>query len=184
MSKRKTVTKREAQKLVGLLGWLLLAGLFLVLFGISQIVKQCNPPTSSANQWGFPESKSATPIAPVAAPIAAPIAAPAAAAAPPTPTPLEELPNSLVCCKKCAADESPCGDLCFKKHLKCYSSLGCACSEKDPRPIRAYKPEVHHVAPSPSTSRCCKHCGASSKPCGDSCISLSKQCHKSGGCAC
>jgi hypothetical protein len=38
------------------------------------------------------------------------------------------------------------------------------------------------VAPEPST--CCKHCGPSSKPCGNSCISLSKSCHKGRGCAC
>lgn len=31
---------------------------------------------------------------------------------------------------------------------------------------------------------CCKHCGSGSKPCGDSCIAKSKQCHKTGGCAC
>jgi hypothetical protein len=33
-------------------------------------------------------------------------------------------------------------------------------------------------------SSCCKKCGANSKPCGDSCISLSKSCSKYGGCAC
>lgn len=32
---------------------------------------------------------------------------------------------------------------------------------------------------------CCKHCDPSkSKPCGDSCISLNKTCHKGAGCAC
>lgn len=32
---------------------------------------------------------------------------------------------------------------------------------------------------------CCKHCNpARSKPCGDSCISLTKTCHKGAGCAC
>ena len=31
---------------------------------------------------------------------------------------------------------------------------------------------------------CCKECGPNSKPCGDSCIALDKECHKSGGCAC
>ena len=35
-----------------------------------------------------------------------------------------------------------------------------------------------------SGSLCCKHCGPSSKPCGDSCISRSKTCHKGPGCAC
>lgn len=32
--------------------------------------------------------------------------------------------------------------------------------------------------------RCCKRCGAKSKACGDSCISLKKTCHKPNGCAC
>ncbi|RKI09809.1 hypothetical protein D7Y15_23205 [Corallococcus sp. AB030] len=31
---------------------------------------------------------------------------------------------------------------------------------------------------------CCKYCGSDSKPCGDSCISLDKTCHKGPGCAC
>ena len=31
---------------------------------------------------------------------------------------------------------------------------------------------------------CCKRCSAKSKPCGDSCISKSKTCHKGKGCAC
>lgn len=31
---------------------------------------------------------------------------------------------------------------------------------------------------------CCKHCGSSSKPCGDSCISTSSTCHSPPGCAC
>jgi hypothetical protein len=31
---------------------------------------------------------------------------------------------------------------------------------------------------------CCKHCGPNSQPCGESCISLSKTCHKGAGCAC
>jgi len=31
---------------------------------------------------------------------------------------------------------------------------------------------------------CCKYCSSSSKPCGDSCISLSRNCNTSGGCAC
>ncbi|MEM7152313.1 MAG: hypothetical protein AAF799_05690 [Myxococcota bacterium] len=34
------------------------------------------------------------------------------------------------------------------------------------------------------TRTCCKHCGPTSKPCGNSCISLSKNCHKGRGCAC
>lgn len=31
---------------------------------------------------------------------------------------------------------------------------------------------------------CCKHCGSGSKPCGDSCISVSYTCNKGPGCAC
>jgi hypothetical protein len=31
---------------------------------------------------------------------------------------------------------------------------------------------------------CCKYCGSDSQPCGDSCISLNKTCHKAPGCAC
>lgn len=31
---------------------------------------------------------------------------------------------------------------------------------------------------------CCKHCGPTSKPCGDSCISNNKTCHVGQGCAC
>jgi hypothetical protein len=31
---------------------------------------------------------------------------------------------------------------------------------------------------------CCKHCGQTSKPCGDSCIANDKECHKDPGCAC
>ncbi|HEX5754529.1 MAG TPA: hypothetical protein VFZ09_50565 [Archangium sp.] len=31
---------------------------------------------------------------------------------------------------------------------------------------------------------CCKHCGGSSKPCGDSCINSSYTCSKPAGCAC
>lgn len=38
--------------------------------------------------------------------------------------------------------------------------------------------------PTSAPVNCCKHCGPNSKPCGDSCISLDKTCHKVGGCAC
>lgn len=41
------------------------------------------------------------------------------------------------------------------------------------------------VAPaSQPSSACCKRCQRNSKPCGDSCISVSKTCHKDVGCAC
>lgn len=43
------------------------------------------------------------------------------------------------------------------------------------------------VAPAPSSGSggmCCKYCGPNSKPCGDSCISKNKNCHKGRGCAC
>lgn len=54
-------------------------------------------------------------------------------------------------------------------------------------------PVQQNVAPPPPAdsggggggSGCCKTCNpAKSKPCGDSCISLSKTCHKGAGCAC
>lgn len=35
-----------------------------------------------------------------------------------------------------------------------------------------------------ATAACCKHCGATSKPCGDTCISKDKTCHVGPGCAC
>jgi micrococcal nuclease len=38
--------------------------------------------------------------------------------------------------------------------------------------------------PSSNSGSCCKVCGPKSKPCGDSCISLSYTCHKPPGCAC
>ncbi len=38
--------------------------------------------------------------------------------------------------------------------------------------------------PTAAPVNCCKHCGPNSKPCGDSCISRDKACHKVGGCAC
>jgi hypothetical protein len=34
-----------------------------------------------------------------------------------------------------------------------------------------------------SYASCCKHC-SKGKPCGDSCISRDKECHKPKGCAC
>ena len=35
-----------------------------------------------------------------------------------------------------------------------------------------------------SLDGCCKHCGGGSQPCGDSCISHGRKCHKGYGCAC
>lgn len=48
---------------------------------------------------------------------------------------------------------------------------------------------VSVIQPIPTSSDggstwCCRKCGANSKACGDSCISLSKTCHKPPGCAC
>lgn len=49
--------------------------------------------------------------------------------------------------------------------------------------LRQKKPKKSK-APSKTTSRtCCKYC-KSGKPCGDSCISVSKTCRKGPGCAC
>jgi len=60
-----------------------------------------------------------------------------------------------------------------------------------PVPVRVatVKPyvTVRHAAtarPAATTRSCCMHCGASSKPCGNSCISKSKNCTKPPGCAC
>ncbi|MCB9712934.1 MAG: hypothetical protein H6712_03715 [Myxococcales bacterium] len=52
-----------------------------------------------------------------------------------------------------------------------------------PRSSSRSRPAPSAPAAVPS-STCCKHCGPSSKPCGNSCISLSKTCHKGQGCAC
>ena len=51
-----------------------------------------------------------------------------------------------------------------------------------PLPTATLAPKVIPTSP-PVSSGCCKHCG-NSQPCGDSCISWSKTCHKIGGCAC
>ena len=48
-------------------------------------------------------------------------------------------------------------------------------------------PEVPTIQPATgdgNSGYCCKVCGATSKACGDSCIYLSKTCHKPPGCAC
>lgn len=54
---------------------------------------------------------------------------------------------------------------------------------KTARPV---KTATLKPAPRPTSTRveCCKHCGANSKPCGDSCISKKYTCHKPPGCAC
>lgn len=35
-----------------------------------------------------------------------------------------------------------------------------------------------------SRDGCCKHCGSTSRPCGDTCIASDKVCHVGSGCAC
>jgi hypothetical protein len=45
-------------------------------------------------------------------------------------------------------------------------------------------PTLAVVPGSQNSGSCCKVCGANSKACGDSCISLSKTCHQPPGCAC
>lgn len=50
-----------------------------------------------------------------------------------------------------------------------------------PTPLPAIFPTL---PPGNTTAGCCKICGSNSKACGDSCISLSKTCHKGAGCAC
>ena len=55
---------------------------------------------------------------------------------------------------------------------------------KLPTPASKLAPIPTIPAPSSGSGGCCKHCGANSKACGDSCISLSKTCHQPPGCAC
>lgn len=57
--------------------------------------------------------------------------------------------------------------------------------EAAPPPKVESAPPPKRTAPAQRQStQCCKQCSARSKPCGDSCISRQKACHKSGGCAC
>lgn len=52
------------------------------------------------------------------------------------------------------------------------------------RPAPTRIPTTFYIPPPPPVSSgCCKHC-TNSKPCGNSCISVSKTCNKVGGCAC
>lgn len=54
-------------------------------------------------------------------------------------------------------------------------------------PTLASFPTAVYIPPPKSKSpaqACCKHCGSDSQACGDSCISLSKNCHQPPGCAC
>lgn len=56
---------------------------------------------------------------------------------------------------------------------------------KTPPSTRARRAEGRSTEPdSRRPGVCCKVCSARSKPCGDSCISRSKTCHKGPGCAC
>ena len=43
---------------------------------------------------------------------------------------------------------------------------------------------IVRVTPTGLPSECCKICGETSKPCGDTCIPLDRECHKEPGCAC
>jgi hypothetical protein len=63
-----------------------------------------------------------------------------------------------------------------------------------PLPTRTLKPTAIIIPTNPPiiieptnppTGACCKHCTpGKSKACGDSCISITKSCHTTGGCAC
>ncbi len=52
-----------------------------------------------------------------------------------------------------------------------------ASASKASQPVKKYSPSVEPIR------SCCKVC-SKGKPCGDSCISRSKTCHKGIGCAC
>lgn len=66
--------------------------------------------------------------------------------------------------------------------------LGCTASDTQGLSSSISIPiSVHAVSNTGSSGSgrvCCKHCGGSSKPCGDSCISSSYKCTKPAGCAC
>ncbi|MCA9710746.1 MAG: hypothetical protein KDK70_33200 [Myxococcales bacterium] len=62
------------------------------------------------------------------------------------------------------------------------SDLDRALDEARSTPSSGSRPKSP-IAATPSAT-CCRHCGPTSKPCGDSCISRSKTCHKGRGCAC
>jgi hypothetical protein len=61
--------------------------------------------------------------------------------------------------------------------------------ERNPQPA-VVPAGVHGGAATPPVAApageraCCKRCGSGSQPCGDSCISRGKTCHKGSGCAC
>ena len=75
--------------------------------------------------------------------------------------------------------------------LACEEGEGGRPAPPPPPPPPAPVPLYQAPAPAPPSGGggggggCCKYCKAGvSKPCGDSCISLNKNCHKGAGCAC
>jgi hypothetical protein len=69
-------------------------------------------------------------------------------------------------------------------------TLGCTATDSQGLNSSLAIPIIVRVASTSSGSgagtggACCKHCGGSSKPCGDSCINSSYKCTKPMGCAC
>jgi hypothetical protein len=57
-----------------------------------------------------------------------------------------------------------------------------------PTRLQPTAPIVQPTSPpppiSPPAAGCCKHCGSTSQPCGDACISNKNTCHTAPGCAC
>lgn len=51
-------------------------------------------------------------------------------------------------------------------------------------PYPTYTQIPYQASPTSGGGACCKHCGSTSQPCGNSCISNSKTCHTAPGCAC
>jgi len=66
--------------------------------------------------------------------------------------------------------------------VECFRAFEDVAEEPSARPLHENPSPVKSHTP-PATRTCCKHCN-NSRPCGDSCISLSKTCHKGAGCAC
>ena len=66
--------------------------------------------------------------------------------------------------------------------VECFRAFEDVAEEPSARPLHKNPSPVKSHTP-PATRTCCKHCN-NSRPCGDSCISLSKTCHKGAGCAC
>lgn len=106
----------------------------------------------------------------------------------PTPTPTPTLAKGLPGCRRRAKQsERSCNRECTKEHEKqghdsewlvACLERSCWCSKETGRSIERPPPKA-----SASRRTCCKVCHTGI-PCGDSCISAKKRCHKGPGCAC